>query len=184
MTGPGAGRASSFVGAPREQVRARIARPNGRVVARLALGAVCIALGLAGAPRLSTAQAPARASAREVVVELRGLRGTRGIVVGSLFTSAARWLREGEASGECRTRVAFGAARCVFVVEGASSVAFAGYHDEDQDGVFDRDALGLPREGYAFSNDEHEPFGPPSFAAAAFAPVAGRAFVVRVRYGL
>lgn len=119
-----------------------------------------------------------------VVVVVQGLRSARGVVVGALYTAPERWLRAGEASEECRARIHGGVARCAFSVGARLRVAFAGFHDEDEDGVFDRDILGFPQEGYAFSNDVREPFGPPSFAAASFTPHPTRPFVIRMRYGL
>jgi len=44
----------------------------------------------------------------------------------------------------------------------------AAFHDEDGDRKL-RTVLGIPREGYGFSNDARPgTFGPPKFAAAAF----------------
>lgn len=45
--------------------------------------------------------------------------------------------------------------------------AFATYHDEDRDGEFDQGFLGVPLEGYAFSNDVRPFLSPPPFSAAA-----------------
>jgi uncharacterized protein (DUF2141 family) len=38
-------------------------------------------------------------------------------------------------------------------------------HDENNDGVFQKNALGMPEEGYGFSNDAHAHFSAPSFDA-------------------
>lgn len=40
-------------------------------------------------------------------------------------------------------------------------------HDENANDTFDRNLLGLPKEGYGFSNNPSSPFGPPDFDAAA-----------------
>ena len=47
--------------------------------------------------------------------------------------------------------------------------AVAVFHDENDNGEFDRGFLGLPLEGYGFSNDAQVFLGPPSFEAAAVA---------------
>ena len=44
--------------------------------------------------------------------------------------------------------------------------ALAAYHDENGNDSFDTNFLGLPTEGYAFSNDAQVFFGPPSFLEA------------------
>jgi uncharacterized protein (DUF2141 family) len=47
------------------------------------------------------------------------------------------------------------------------SYAVTVHHDENGDGKLNRSLLGIPREGYGFSNDARAVFGPPSFASAA-----------------
>jgi uncharacterized protein (DUF2141 family) len=44
--------------------------------------------------------------------------------------------------------------------------AIAAYHDENNNGRLDTNAIGLPTEGYAFSNNPRTLMGPPSFAEA------------------
>ena len=46
--------------------------------------------------------------------------------------------------------------------------AVAVFHDEDRNGELNRNFIGLPTEGYGFSNDARGFAGPPSFAAAVF----------------
>ena len=50
------------------------------------------------------------------------------------------------------------------------------FHDENRNGIIDRNFFGIPTEGLGFSNDARFNFGPPSFAAAAFqlGPAGGR----------
>lgn len=45
--------------------------------------------------------------------------------------------------------------------------AVAAYHDENSNSNFDTNFLGLPKEGYGFSNDASAALGPPSFEQAA-----------------
>jgi uncharacterized protein (DUF2141 family) len=143
----------------------------------------CLALAAAlAAPGL--AQAPVSSAPATIVVQVEGLRNDRGSVVGALYTVAETWLIEGHSAEDCHARITNHVARCVFSVRTAGPVAFAGFHDEDDDHVFDRDVFGFPQEGYAFSNDVRDPFGPPTFADAAFTPPALGAFVVHARYGI
>ena len=46
--------------------------------------------------------------------------------------------------------------------------AIAGLHDENSNGEMDFNFIGLPQEGYCFSNDAHPVFSPPSFKKAKF----------------
>jgi len=57
-------------------------------------------------------------------------------------------------------------------------------HDENGNGRLDT-RLGIPREGFGFSNNPHIWFGPPSFSAARFMiPAGGTALNVTVKYML
>jgi uncharacterized protein (DUF2141 family) len=48
------------------------------------------------------------------------------------------------------------------------------YHDENGNGRLDKNVLGVPTEGTAFSRDAKGHFGPPSFNDAAFSAGAGK----------
>jgi uncharacterized protein (DUF2141 family) len=48
------------------------------------------------------------------------------------------------------------------------SYAFAIIHDENNNFKLDRNLFGIPREGYAFSNNVRGRFGPPGFESALF----------------
>jgi uncharacterized protein (DUF2141 family) len=50
----------------------------------------------------------------------------------------------------------------------AGNYAIASYHDENGNGKLDTNALGMPEEGYGFSNDARGTFGPPKFSEAVF----------------
>ncbi|WP_236515897.1 DUF2141 domain-containing protein [Sandaracinus amylolyticus] len=102
-----------------------------------------------------------------------------------LFDHESLWLHDGEELAICRSRIVRGRARCRFggLAPGVYGVAF--FHDEDRDGQVDRDWLGIPTEGFGFSNDAPTPFAPPSWSSAALqvrGPVT-RARVA-VRYGI
>jgi uncharacterized protein (DUF2141 family) len=46
--------------------------------------------------------------------------------------------------------------------------AFAVYHDENANGMLDKNMFGVPTEKYAFSNNARETFSAPSFKSASF----------------
>lgn len=62
--------------------------------------------------------------------------------------------------------------------------AIAILHDENDDGKMNKNGLGIPREGYGFSNNVSGAFGPPSFARASFSlPATGDLQLsIRTRY--
>ena len=55
----------------------------------------------------------------------------------------------------------------------AGNYAFALYHDANDNGKMDRNAVGVPIEDYAFSNNALGKQGPPAFAEARFAVPEG-----------
>ena len=118
-----------------------------------------------------------------IVVTIRNLRSDRGQVVGGLYASADGWLEESRTVANCHATIHNGEARCVFDVPVSLHLAFAGMHDEYGNEQMDRDAIGIPQEGYMFSNDVRGDLGPPSFAAASFEPLP-QTRIVRARYGL
>ena len=61
--------------------------------------------------------------------------------------------------------------------------ALAVYHDENNNHHFDRSLIGLPLEGYGFSNNASIFMGPPSFASVRFPVRPGdNRITIRLRY--
>jgi uncharacterized protein (DUF2141 family) len=60
--------------------------------------------------------------------------------------------------------------------------AAAVFHDENSSGAFDTNFLGLPEEGYGFSNGTRAGFGPPSFDEAAVAVTSEAVTEVEMTY--
>ncbi len=68
-------------------------------------------------------------------------------------------------------------------VAAPGTYAIAVYHDEDGDRNFNRSMIGLPTEGYGFSNDAPVTLGPPSFASARFTARPGdNPVVITLKY--
>jgi len=63
--------------------------------------------------------------------------------------------------------------------------AVVALHDMNKDGKLDKNALGIPTEGYGFSNNAMDKYGPPSFMQASFV-FAGRDVVrtIDLEYGI
>ena len=107
------------------------------------------------------------ATAAEVVVTVSGVRGAEGSVACALFADADGFPKAGRQAAGRRIAAAEGSVVLVFEDVPPGDYAVAAYHDEDDDGVLDTGALGVPEEGLAFSNgQEAGVFGPPGFDAA------------------
>jgi uncharacterized protein (DUF2141 family) len=107
--------------------------------------------------------APAIANAQlTLTVEVYDLRNNTGIV-------------HLELSNEQEKQVAAFSKRitdknCIFVIEGLEpgkySVRFI--HDENENNEIDTNWLGIPKEGFGFSNNPRMTFGPPKFKKTLF----------------
>jgi uncharacterized protein (DUF2141 family) len=60
--------------------------------------------------------------------------------------------------------------KCVFVIENLEpgKYAFKFFHDENKNDKLDTNWLGIPKEGFGFSNNPSMTFGPPSFDKTIF----------------
>lgn len=60
--------------------------------------------------------------------------------------------------------------RCIVIVENLNSgkYAFKYFHDENKNKKLDTNLIGLPKEGFGFSNNAKGKFGPPSFRQMIF----------------
>ena len=67
------------------------------------------------------------------------------------------------------------------LIPGAYAIAI--HHDENSDGDMNTNFIGLPKEGYGFSNNAKVNFSPPVFEAAAFnLDVGNKSIRLRVVY--
>ena len=109
------------------------------------------------------------AAAADLEVRIEGLRSADGDVRIALH----RQLKDGKfpadkgVVGAIMRPAASGTVRVIFadVVPGAYAVA--AFHDADGDGALNQNFVGMPTEGYGFSNGAVGFMGPPSFADAA-----------------
>ena len=95
------------------------------------------------------------------------------------------WAEEGHEIATCRAAIHGHHATCILRDVPPGDYAFAFLHDEDDDGALDRDWIGIPSEGYGFSNDASPGLGPPSYESARFHHDAPETDLsIRTRYGI
>jgi uncharacterized protein (DUF2141 family) len=148
----------------------------GRFTRRTAAGTALLAAAL-------SVGLPAQAEAdSQLVVRIEGVRSDGGFVRLGVFDRADAFPRGRPIAG--RT-VPAAAGSVTAVIEGLPDgrYAIAVYHDEDGDGQFTKNFIGLPLEGYGFSNDAPVVLGPPEFDTAAIEVSGGVAETeIRTRY--
>ena len=103
--------------------------------------------------------------AADLRVQVSGIRSNDGQVLLGLFDDAGSFLTHG--LNEALPARA-GTLRTLFRDLAPGTYALAVHHDEDNDGEMATNLLGIPIEGYAFSNNARGSFGPPRFRDAAF----------------
>ena len=123
---------------------------------------------LAYLPALAAAQASACPGMH---VQVLNIRNSTGTVDCALFESPEGFPTEAlrSATQVMVIKVRQTQARCDFADIPPGTYALAVFHDENMNGTLDTNWLGIPTEGYGFSNDVKASLGPPSFAAASFA---------------
>ncbi len=105
-----------------------------------------------------------------LVVEIEGLRNVEGRIALSVFRSAAGFPDDSGAVFRSATQELTGDAPPVFRFDGLQygHYAISILHDENQNGALDTNFLGVPTEGFGFSNDPRIGFGAPSFESCRF----------------
>lgn len=118
-------------------------------------------------------------------VEVLNIRNSEGSVACALFESAdgfpVDYLRL--ATKIVVMKVRREQAHCDFEDAPPGTYAIAVVHDENVNGKLDTNWLGIPQEGYGFSNDARAMFGAPSFQDASF-PYDGKNLnlTIKLRY--
>ncbi len=120
-----------------------------------------------------------------ILITTQNLRSARGHVTCTLFNSAVGFPGPSPLPrGEVRAKAAISSATCIFDHLPAGDYAVLVYHDENDNGLFDRNHLGIPTEGYGASNNVLPPLSPPTFKASHFKLDASqrKAMSVMLRY--
>lgn len=120
------------------------------------------------------------AGAADLTIQVADIKSSQGTVNVALYASADSFLKQ---------PLTFTAAPAVqgtttLVLKNvpAGDYAFAIYHDANGNGQMDKNAMGMPTEDYAFSNNALGQMGPASFESARFSlPAAGATVRVSVR---
>jgi uncharacterized protein (DUF2141 family) len=137
------------------------------VLAALLALPLCPALAAEQAAGLcGMADAPA---GPQIQVVVSGARRVAGNVTVTLYGGRSEdFLARNGKLARARVPVRGPVAEACFAVSTPGDYAVAIYHDENNDHDFNRTMLGMPAEGYGFSNDAPALVGLPRFDAARF----------------
>ena len=103
--------------------------------------------------------------AGDLVIEIKGIRSGEGQIFGGVHTRVpgVKFPDQAGSMHSFRTLAREGTVTIVFKDLAAGDYALTAFHDENGSGEIDRNALGIPTEGYAFGNDATGFMGPPKF---------------------
>ncbi len=97
------------------------------------------------------------------------LHSNSGVVLVSLFKDGLGYPDNPEkAFGKEKAYIVDKTATIIFKSVPPGSYAVAILHDENNNQRMDKNVLGIPKEGYGFSNNASAAFGPPSYRKASF----------------
>jgi uncharacterized protein (DUF2141 family) len=146
----------------------------------MGLSAAAPAMGQAGPP--AGCQGTPSATWLNVVVE--GVRNGDGLIAVTLYADDSRKFlaKKGSLKVSRFDAVAPTTRTCIFVPQ-PGVYAIAVYHDEDGSRKINRSALGIPSEGFGFSNNPTTVAGIPAFRSVRLdVPKAGLTTRIRLRY--
>ena len=136
---------------------------------RISKGVRCVWFALPMFVNLS-AIASAQTPCPGIHVKILNIRNSTGTVACALFDSPAGFPTQflNSAMKVMVMKIQKTEAHCDFEDIPAGTYAIAAIHDENRNGKLDMNWLGVPKEGYGFSNDAKAVVSAPSFSAASF----------------
>lgn len=150
---------------------------------RTSLAAAALA-SLCGAGPALAEDCAGKPSATRLNVRVTGVKAAEGQVAVTLYPDVPRrWLApKGKLLRERVTARAPLTTTCFYLPQ-PGVYAIAIYHDANGDQDFNRNLVGMPTEGYGFSNDAPTAIGLPSFESVRFKVNAGQSsMTIRMRY--
>lgn len=122
------------------------------------------------------------ASAAELTVTVDGIRNSKGDIRLSVYASPQEWPDHSTREHDRLQPAKPGSVTFKFDLP-PGTYAINGFHDENADGKFKTSLIGLPEEGYLFSNNVRPVLSAPSFKSASFTvPPEGTAISISIHY--
>lgn len=117
-----------------------------------------------------------------IKISITNIRNDKGTLLVTLFKDGAGYPDDpGKALKRVKLAIANKKAEVLFSNLPAGTYAVAILHDENNDLKMNKNLLGIPKEGFGFSNNVTGTFGPPSFSRAGFTYSPGQLTQVPIR---
>ena len=117
-----------------------------------------------------------------IIVEISGIHGTEGQISIGLYTSEEGFPETEKSYKGIIAKVTGEKAVAAFEEVPAGTYAIAVFHDTNSNGKLNKNFLGIPKEGYAFSNNVFGTFGPPDFEDVSFKLDGNKTVKIKMGY--
>ena len=108
------------------------------------------------------------AYAADIILNISEAKSDKGKIVASLWDSEEAYLDLDARMMRGVAQISKGAAVLRFEGMAPGTYSIALYHDENDNNEMDTNFIGIPKEGWAFSNNAKGKFGPPAFEKTSF----------------
>jgi uncharacterized protein (DUF2141 family) len=109
-------------------------------------------------------------------IEITGLKNDSGLVLLQLFDENEKVINQ------ARSIIKENKSIITFENLKPGKYAFRFFHDENLSGIMETNGLGIPKEGYGFSNNASGPFGPKPFKEWLFEIKEDKKLAVKIKY--
>lgn len=120
------------------------------------------------------------AYAHELVLQVDQITKTKGVMMIALYNSAESYKSDNNVFKGQKVAVTKNTLSINFGDVPAGDYAIKLYQDENENGVIDKNTIGIPTEGYGFSNNGGA-MGQPSFDEATFSVTDKTSIAIRLR---
>jgi uncharacterized protein (DUF2141 family) len=117
---------------------------------------------------------------QDLAVNVSNVKNLQGSLQVALFNSKETFLKKPIAAQS--VKVTGQQVKIVFNNIPAGDYAVSLYHDENENQKMDSNFIGIPKEGYGFSNNPSSMFGPPDYESARFNLAGPQSITVKLLY--
>ncbi len=119
-----------------------------------------------------------------ILVMVHNLRSNKGVIRYALYNEKNEFANYKDIFKEGVAEVKEGSARFLICDVPDGNYGLCLLHDENNNGDMNYNAMGIPKEGFGFSNDARVQLSPPKFSACKFIKKGETGIRVKMRYML
>ena len=115
-------------------------------------------------------------------LKVTGIKEIKGELVIGLFNNQKTWLKKGKEFSKKIIKITARKESIVFDNIPAGNYAISLFQDENMDGKVNRSLIGIPKEGYGFSNNARVTIKAPGFKKSSFLVNSDRDEIIKLKY--